>query len=228
MRVPDHSFKSSFPSSLGYCGAGCAAASTDYRALNATRCPTSHKYRWYRCSRTILRHQNDCPLISKVWFREPTTPFLLLRYHGEASLWEKSNGRTARERAGESGQVENTAWGVDPPRPDIRVVCLMYFWWRADVGYLFLDAPDDFATVSNSSPKKKHGFWKSLDWKLMLALLLPVTLETLDYTSMSFNLGSQIVVRWPLMLLRIPFVVVATAQSRIAVSGLASFLSYVD
>ncbi|KAF9237179.1 MFS general substrate transporter [Melanogaster broomeanus] len=36
------------------------------------------------------------------------------------------------------------------------------------------------------------GFWKSVDWKLMLALLLPVMLETLDYT------------------------VVATAQSRIA------------
>ncbi|KAF8452359.1 major facilitator superfamily domain-containing protein [Boletus edulis BED1] len=53
------------------------------------------------------------------------------------------------------------------------------------------DAP---AEASASSPKPKLGFWKSIDWKLMAALLFPVTLETLDYT------------------------VVATAQSRIAVS----------
>ncbi|KAF8839271.1 MFS general substrate transporter [Paxillus ammoniavirescens] len=44
---------------------------------------------------------------------------------------------------------------------------------------------------TNGGPQKP-GFWKSLDWKLMLALVLPVTLEMLDYT------------------------VVATAQSRIA------------
>jgi hypothetical protein len=48
------------------------------------------------------------------------------------------------------------------------------------------------AYTSSPSPKQKPGFWKSLDWKMMLALLFPVTLETLDYT------------------------VVATAQSRIA------------
>ncbi|KAI6128146.1 MFS general substrate transporter [Pisolithus croceorrhizus] len=42
------------------------------------------------------------------------------------------------------------------------------------------------------TPPKQPGFWKSFDWKLMLALLFPVTLETLDYT------------------------VVATAQSHIA------------
>lgn len=42
------------------------------------------------------------------------------------------------------------------------------------------------------TPPKRPGFWKSFEWKLMLALLFPVTLETLDYT------------------------VVATAQSHIA------------
>ena len=44
-----------------------------------------------------------------------------------------------------------------------------------------LDAP---AEVGPSS-KPKPGFWKLLDWKLMFALLFPVTLETLDYTGMS-------------------------------------------
>lgn len=51
------------------------------------------------------------------------------------------------------------------------------------------------ATQSNEvveAPPKPPGFWKSFEWKLMLALLFPVTLETLDYT------------------------VVATAQSHIA------------
>lgn len=51
------------------------------------------------------------------------------------------------------------------------------------------------ATQSNEAveaPPKQPGFWKSFEWKLMLALLFPVTLETLDYT------------------------VVATAQSHIA------------
>ncbi|KAI6144980.1 MFS general substrate transporter [Pisolithus tinctorius] len=51
------------------------------------------------------------------------------------------------------------------------------------------------ATQANEvvgAPPKQPGFWKSFDWKLMLALLFPVTLETLDYT------------------------VVATAQSHIA------------
>ncbi|KAI6041578.1 major facilitator superfamily domain-containing protein [Pisolithus marmoratus] len=51
------------------------------------------------------------------------------------------------------------------------------------------------ATQSNEtvgSLPKQPGFWRLFDWKLMLALLFPVTLETLDYT------------------------VVATAQSHIA------------
>lgn len=51
------------------------------------------------------------------------------------------------------------------------------------------------ATQANEvaeAPPKQPGFWKTFDWKLMLALLFPVTLETLDYT------------------------VVATAQSHIA------------
>ncbi|KIM64639.1 hypothetical protein SCLCIDRAFT_1213142 [Scleroderma citrinum Foug A] len=56
--------------------------------------------------------------------------------------------------------------------------------------------PNDAATEEPKPP----GFWKSIDWKLMLALLFPVTLETLDYT------------------------VVATAQSHIAVSILAPFV----
>jgi hypothetical protein len=36
---------------------------------------------------------------------------------------------------------------------------------------------------SNNVPPKKAGFWKSFDWPLMGALLIPVVLETLDYTS---------------------------------------------
>ena len=48
-----------------------------------------------------------------------------------------------------------------------------------------LDAPAAKASAPN--PKAKPGFWKSLDWKLMLALLFPVTLETLDYTGMSID-----------------------------------------
>ncbi|KAI9569317.1 MFS general substrate transporter [Boletus coccyginus] len=39
------------------------------------------------------------------------------------------------------------------------------------------------AGASASSPSSGHqlGFWRSLDWKLMLALLFPMMLETLDY-----------------------------------------------
>lgn len=44
-----------------------------------------------------------------------------------------------------------------------------------------LDAPAE----AGPSSKPKPGFWKLLDWKLMFALLFPVTLETLDYTGMS-------------------------------------------
>ena len=47
----------------------------------------------------------------------------------------------------------------------------------------------------------------------MLALLFPVTLETLDYTGNVRRPGSPIIAE--------NFVVVATAQSRIAVSGVA-------
>ena len=37
--------------------------------------------------------------------------------------------------------------------------------------------------TSNDEPLvKKAGFCKSIDWKLMGALIIPVTLETLDYT----------------------------------------------
>jgi len=36
---------------------------------------------------------------------------------------------------------------------------------------------------SNDVPPKKAGFWKNFDWQLMGALLIPVVLETLDYTS---------------------------------------------
>lgn len=39
--------------------------------------------------------------------------------------------------------------------------------------------------AATSEEPKPPGFWKSIDWKLMLALLFPVTLETLDYTGMS-------------------------------------------
>lgn len=46
------------------------------------------------------------------------------------------------------------------------------------------------ATQANEvaeAPPKQPGFWKSFDWKLMLALLFPVTLETLDYTGSCRN-----------------------------------------
>jgi len=39
------------------------------------------------------------------------------------------------------------------------------------------------AQLSNGEPPKKDGFWKCFDWRLMSALIIPVTLETLDYTS---------------------------------------------
>lgn len=45
--------------------------------------------------------------------------------------------------------------------------------------HTYIDAPTE---ASASHPKP--GFWKSVDWKLMVALVLPVTLETLDYTGM--------------------------------------------
>jgi len=32
---------------------------------------------------------------------------------------------------------------------------------------------------------KQPGLWKSIDWKLMAALVLPLSLDTLDYTGMS-------------------------------------------
>ncbi|KAG6328647.1 hypothetical protein ID866_10442, partial [Astraeus odoratus] len=56
---------------------------------------------------------------------------------------------------------------------------------------LFRRSKDDGTKTEDDAPKQP-GFWKSFDWKLMAALLFPVTLETLDYT------------------------VVATAQSHIA------------
>ncbi|KAF9224680.1 MFS general substrate transporter [Gyrodon lividus] len=61
-----------------------------------------------------------------------------------------------------------------------------------------------FGKSNNNDINRKPGFWKLLDWKLMLALVFPVTLETLDYT------------------------VVATAQSRIAsVFDALSLQSYI-
>jgi len=51
-----------------------------------------------------------------------------------------------------------------------------------------LSLTDGFAIADDtaaSEEPKRPGFWKSIDWKLMIALLFPVTLETLDYTGMS-------------------------------------------
>lgn len=52
---------------------------------------------------------------------------------------------------------------------------------------------DASAGASASSPSSGHqlGFWRSLDWKLMLALLFPTMLETLDYTGMSVVLARR-------------------------------------
>jgi hypothetical protein len=37
------------------------------------------------------------------------------------------------------------------------------------------------------SKVKEGGFWKQFDWRLMFALIIPVILETLDYTGKSFS-----------------------------------------
>ena len=75
--------------------------------------------------------------------------------------------------------MEDAVRGGNPPKPLSAL-----FGPGVLTLLLALGVADEATAFPNPSPKKP-GFWKSLNWKLMLGLLFPVTLETLDYTGSS-------------------------------------------
>lgn len=143
-------------------------------------------------------------------------------FSGKANL---KDARSEDDGPGSQGRWGSTVWDCGVvgtlQRPASSVRPVYFTSERADPGLLLLctlDMPTEVSTP-DPRPNRKPGFWKSVDWKLMFALLIPVTLETLDYTGMYAG-SSTSGKKTPCVGSAHVFVVVATAQTRIAVSGI--------